>query len=112
MGRGSLVPGQAARVGAAAALRLSSPAKDPDWPFHSSRRDSVDEVLSLYSHACARSRATAGRFDSLDAVAAAPSYGKGPANLRWILVHMIDETARHACHLDLLRDAIDRGASS
>jgi hypothetical protein len=27
-------------------------------------------------------------------------------NLRWILVHMIDETARHAGHLDLLRDAL------
>jgi hypothetical protein len=53
----------------------------------------------------------AGRFDSLDAVAAVPSYGKGPVNLRWILVHMIDETARHAGHLDLLRDAIDRRAS-
>ncbi|MGH2477759.1 MAG: DUF664 domain-containing protein [Candidatus Limnocylindrales bacterium] len=37
---------------------------------------------------------------------------RSPANLRWILVHMIDETARHAGHLDLLRDSIDRGASS
>jgi len=54
----------------------------------------------------------AGRFDSLDAVAAVPSFGKGPVNLRWILVHMIDETARHAGHLDLLRDAIDRAASN
>ena len=69
-------------------------------------------MLSLYSTACARSRAAANRFDSLDAVAAVPSYGKGPVNLRWILVHMIDETARHAGHLDLLRDAIDRRASS
>jgi hypothetical protein len=86
--------------------------EDPDWPFHSSRHDSVDEVLSLYSSACARSRAAADRFDSLDAVAAVPSYGKGPVNLRWIFVHMIDETARHAGHLDLLRDAIDRGAWS
>ena len=86
-------------------------ADDPDWPFHSSRDDSVDEVLSLYASACTRSRAAAGRFDSLDAVAAVPSYGKGPVNLRWILVHMIDETARHAGHLDLLRDAIDRRAS-
>jgi hypothetical protein len=57
-------------------------------------------------------RAAAGLFESLGAVAAAPSYGKGPANLRWILVHMIDETARDAGHPDLLRDAIDRGASS
>jgi uncharacterized damage-inducible protein DinB len=87
-------------------------AEDRDWPFHSSQHDSVDEVLSLYAAACARSRAAAGRFDSLDAVAAVPSFGKGPVNLRWILVHMIDETARHAGHLDLLRDAIDRGVSS
>jgi hypothetical protein len=93
--------------------RASAPlAEDPDWPFHSSRHDSVDQVLSLYSGACARSRVAAGRFDSLDAVAVVPSYGKGPVNLRWILVHMIDETARHAGHLDLLRDAIDRGGSS
>jgi 8-oxo-dGTP pyrophosphatase MutT (NUDIX family)/SAM-dependent methyltransferase len=35
-----------------------------------------------------------------------PSFGVGPVNLRWILVHMIDETARHAGHLDLLLDAI------
>jgi hypothetical protein len=86
--------------------------EDPDWPFHSSRHDSVDEVLSLYSSARTRSRAAADRFDSLDAVAAVPSFGKGPVNLRWIFVHMIDETARHAGHLDLLRDAIDRGAWS
>jgi hypothetical protein len=87
-------------------------ADDADWPFHSSRHDSVDEVLSLYASACARSRAAACRFDSPDAVAAVPSFGTGPVNLRWILVHMMDETARHAGHLDLLRDAIDRGASS
>jgi hypothetical protein len=27
--------------------------------------------------------------------------------LRWILVHMIEETARHAGHLDIMREAID-----
>jgi Protein of unknown function (DUF664) len=86
-------------------------ADNPDWPFHSSRHDSVDAVLALYASACARSRAAAGRFDSLDAVAAVPSFGRGPVNLRWIFVHMIDETARHAGHLDLLRDAIDREPS-
>jgi uncharacterized damage-inducible protein DinB len=86
-------------------------ANDPDWPFHSSHQDSVEDVLGIYSSACARSRAAASGFDSLDAVAAVPSFGKGPVNLRWILVHMIEETARHAGHLDLLRDAMDRGPS-
>ncbi len=30
-----------------------------------------------------------------------------PVNLRWILVHMIEEYARHAGHMDLLRQAVD-----
>lgn len=46
---------------------------------------------------------------SVDYVAAAPSFGIGPVNLRWILIHMIDETARHAGHLDLLRDCLGSG---
>jgi uncharacterized damage-inducible protein DinB len=87
-------------------------ADDPDWPFHSSYQDSVEELLELYASACARSRAAAAAFDSLDAVAAVPSFGRGPVNLRWILVHMVEETARHAGHLDLLRDAIDRTPST
>jgi Protein of unknown function (DUF664) len=28
-------------------------------------------------------------------------------SLRWILIHMIEETARHAGHADLLRESID-----
>jgi Protein of unknown function (DUF664) len=87
-------------------------ADDPDWPFHSSHQESVEELLSIYYNACARSRASAALFDSLDAIAAVPSFGKGPVNLRWILVHMIEETARHAGHLDLLRDALDRAPRS
>jgi uncharacterized damage-inducible protein DinB len=81
--------------------------QDRDWPFHSAQHDSVEDLIDLYSTASGRSRAAAARFDSLDAVAAAPSFGKGPVNLRWILVHMIDETACHTGHLDLLRDGID-----
>lgn len=86
-------------------------ADDPDWPFHSSQLDSVEELLAIYASACARSRNAGAAFDSLDAIAAVPSFGKGPVNLRWILVHMIEETARHAGHLDLLRDVIDRPPS-
>ena len=31
----------------------------------------------------------------------------GPVSLRWILVHMIEETARHAGHADIVRELID-----
>ena len=39
--------------------------------------------------------------------AAVPSFGEGPVNLRWILVHMIEEYARHNGHADFLRETID-----
>jgi hypothetical protein len=31
----------------------------------------------------------------------------GHVSLRWVLVHMLEETARHAGHLDLMREQID-----
>jgi hypothetical protein len=73
--------------------------------------DTVDGILELYSAACSRD-AVAGR-ESLSQLAVIPSFGTGPVNLRWILlrwilVHMIEETARHAGHLDLLRDSMTR----
>lgn len=81
---------------------------DPDTSMRLGAEDSVDSIVELYASACQRSRGAVDRCDSLGHVAAVPSFGRGPVNLRWILVHMIDETARHAGHLDLLRDALER----
>lgn len=79
---------------------------DPDHAMRLIPGESVDGIVGLYVSACERSRAAIAQCDSLDRVAAVPSFGRGPVNLRWILVHMIDETARHVGHLDLLRDAL------
>jgi uncharacterized damage-inducible protein DinB len=81
---------------------------DPDGPFRTSDADSVEDLVALYATSCARSRATLSGFDSLDATAAVESFGAGPASLRWILVHMIEEVARHAGHLDVIRDALGK----
>lgn len=82
---------------------------DPDGSMRLAPDDTHRGIVDLYARACARSRATEASSLSLDRPAAVPSFGVGPVNLRWILVHMIDETARHAGHLDLLRDAIAHG---
>ena len=79
---------------------------DHDWDFHSASEDSPAELARLYSEACARSRRAAATFESLDAEAARQRKGQ-PISLRWIFVHMIEETARHAGHADLIREAID-----
>ena len=81
-------------------------ADDPDHAMRLAPEDSVDGIVELYSAACARSRCALGQCDSLSEVAVVPSFGKRPVNVRWILVHMIEETARHSGHLDLLRDCL------
>ena len=79
---------------------------DPDHSMRLTPGDTVAGIVGLYVSACDRGRAATARCESLNHVAAVASFGRGPVNLRWILVHMIDETARHIGHLDLLRDAL------
>lgn len=78
----------------------------PDWDFESSIEDSVGEIAALYREACGRSRRVAERLPSLDTKAPRPSFGKGPVTLRWVMVHMLEETACHAGHLQLLTDPV------
>ncbi|EEP71041.1 hypothetical protein MCAG_01368 [Micromonospora sp. ATCC 39149] len=66
--------------------------------------DTVETLVAGYERACARSREIAARFD-LDHVVPQPQLGE--VSLRWILVHMIEETARHAGHADILRELTD-----
>lgn len=81
-------------------------ADDPDRAMRLVPGDTVDGIVELYTAACQRSREAVSERESLSDVAAVSSFGVGPVNLRWILLHMIDETARHAGHLDLLRDCL------
>jgi uncharacterized damage-inducible protein DinB len=81
---------------------------DPDWEFRTAADDSPEELLALYAAACERSRAVVAAADSLDALSVAESRrGEGHFSLRWIIVHMIEETARHNGHADLIRESID-----
>jgi uncharacterized damage-inducible protein DinB len=80
---------------------------DPDWEMHSALHDSAEELVAAYLDACERSRAVvSGR--SLDDLSVLPNrMGTEHFSLRWIMVHMIEETARHNGHMDLLREALD-----
>jgi uncharacterized damage-inducible protein DinB len=84
---------------------------DPVWDDHGSFRmrddDSVASVVTEYRRACDRSRAIAAAAPTLDQLSARTDEYRGNVTLRWILVHMIEETARHAGHLDLMREQID-----
>jgi hypothetical protein len=61
-------------------------------------------IIAFYREQIARSR-TIVADSRLDDVARRP--GRKPYTLRWILIHMIEETARHAGHADILRELTD-----
>ena len=82
---------------------------DRDWEWHSAAQDSPEGLLDLYDAACARSRAAVETLGgNLDALSVKSDERTGEHfSLRWILLHMIEETARHNGHADLMREAID-----
>ncbi len=80
---------------------------DPDHEFRTASEVPPDELRTRYRDACERSRAIVRSTGSLDQVAARPRSSGQYVDLRWILLHMLEETARHAGHADLLREALD-----
>jgi uncharacterized damage-inducible protein DinB len=73
-----------------------------DWSIGPDEK--IAELLAEYERACEESRRTAARFGLDDRV---PHRRMGQVSLRWIYVHMIEETARHAGHADILREQTD-----
>ncbi len=83
---------------------------DPDWEWTSALLDDPEELRAVWRLAVARSEAlTAEALVSGDlGTVAVRRWENGEApSLRWILVHMIEEYARHNGHADLLREAVD-----
>ncbi len=69
--------------------------------------DTVASVVAEYEEACEHSRAIAARVSSLDELSVRAHHVWGNVTLRWVFVHMLEETARHAGHLDLMREQLD-----
>jgi uncharacterized damage-inducible protein DinB len=83
--------------------------EDPEADFHGGQTGSVPEAVAAWQAECAAARTAVDAAGSLDALARRPTR-RGTASLRWILVHMIEEYARHNGHADLLRESIDGSA--
>jgi hypothetical protein len=68
---------------------------------------SVESVLTFYRAEVESARQIVAEASSLDVLSIAPTGFAGHVSLRWILIHMLEETARHAGHLDVMREKID-----
>jgi hypothetical protein len=83
---------------------------DPDWEFRTALDEEPADLLALYADCCAASRdavAEAAGAGGLDALSHEHSRRGEAFSLRWVILHMIEETARHNGHADLLRESID-----
>ena len=79
--------------------------ENPDAEFDEGSALPIDEVIRLYEEEAARTRAVFAEHD-LDALMAKAT-PEHPLTARWILLHLIEETARHNGHLDILREMAD-----
>ena len=79
---------------------------DPDWQFRLPDAMEPEQLRERYRAACERSRTAVREASGLDQMSAKP-VREAHFSLRWVLLHLIEETARHAGHADMLREAVD-----
>ncbi|MDX6275937.1 MAG: hypothetical protein QOJ72_65 [Nocardioidaceae bacterium] len=77
--------------------------EDRDGAFRVTADHSLTDIIADYRAACDESRAVAARYQLDDRCARLDHR----YSLRWILTHMIEETGRHAGHVDILRELLD-----
>jgi uncharacterized damage-inducible protein DinB len=75
--------------------------------------ETLAAILERYDDRCRRTDETIASLD-LDMpvpVPSAPWFPEGSPDwsVRWVLLHLIEETARHAGHADIIRESIDGG---
>jgi uncharacterized damage-inducible protein DinB len=77
---------------------------DPDGDFDNVGSADIAEDFAIFHEACEESRRAANLADSLDVTGVRRG---NEVSLRWILVHLVEEYARHNGHADLLRECVD-----
>jgi uncharacterized damage-inducible protein DinB len=77
---------------------------DPDADWRVEPDDTVEAIVDYYERARAASDEVIAEMDVDDLGRA---WFGDPVSMRWVLIHMIEETARHAGHMDIMRELID-----
>jgi uncharacterized damage-inducible protein DinB len=78
---------------------------DPEADFRIEEHETSEDIFTLYREACDRSRRALDEA-SLDDPVENP-HRSADYNVRWVVVHMLEETARHAGHADIIREQLD-----
>jgi hypothetical protein len=89
-------------------LAEDEPPYDPMTVVFTSDEPS-SEVVRFYREQCTQSEAVLDATPLSAQVVGKHNLGDGftPPNVRWVVLHMIEETARHLGHLDIARELLD-----
>jgi len=77
--------------------------------------ETLESVLAFYDEVAAETEATIASEDDLGRLVAIPKgvpwfpQDEDYWSVRWVLLHVIEETARHAGHADIVRESVDGG---
>ncbi|WP_030833795.1 DinB family protein [Streptomyces hygroscopicus] len=91
---------------------LGRPAEGPQFDDGPENADMMVEgvppaqLLQEYAQQCQVSDEIIAAH-ALDNTGRHPDFGATSTSLRWILLHMVEETARHVGHMDTIRELID-----
>lgn len=85
---------------------LEEPVKSWAATMHPGPEETVEDLVAAYRETVRRANQVIDTYTDLNLPAPTPP-GKQPSSMRWLLVHMIEETGRHAGHADILREQID-----
>jgi uncharacterized damage-inducible protein DinB len=77
---------------------------DPDADLRIRPDETTADVLAFYG----RARAAADRaIGETGLEETGTAWFGDPVSMRWVLIHMVEETARHAGHADIVRELLD-----
>jgi uncharacterized damage-inducible protein DinB len=75
--------------------------------FKPTNTETADAILAAYREAVRQSNEVVAQYTDLSRPAPSPGGRGATPTMQWTLIHMIEETARHAGHADILREQID-----
>jgi hypothetical protein len=82
---------------------------DPDGDWVLADEDTIASIIGFYEAECDESRAVSRSVTDPGALV---PWDDGEVSVRRVVVHMLEETARHAGHMDILREQIDGATGS
>ena len=83
---------------------LPSIEADPEGDLQVRPDESTADIVAFYQ----RARVAADQaIDELELTDTGTSWAGATVTLRWVLIHMVEETCRHAGHMDIVRELLD-----